>query len=233
MLGKKWLALFAIGIGLALAVSACGGSDNKKDNGVVVSGAGGLPADITPISTPQGVPTPAGPPASDSDIQAIADAFAKVKSFRSTLTAGPANSQQTTTIEMSYPDKVHITIKTATGTQELICANNLIYTKTDKWVKNEKDPTGKAVDCTSYASSIFNTKTIGDGLKASAANISKGGTDTVNGKKCQILQQVNPNGSTADICVADGLPIRIVDKGAGATIIFSDYNANIDIKAPI
>jgi hypothetical protein len=158
-----------------------------------------------------------------------------VKSFRVSITqTGASNS--TTSLEVVQPDQLHLTQKTSQATQELICLNKTVYTNTDgKWTKTDKDPKGNPIDCGALVSSTFNTKAIADGIKqaSDAKQIAKGGTDTVNGKKCQIYTQTNPNGTTADICVADGLLVRVVDKAAGATILFSDYNSNINIKAPI
>jgi len=239
MLGKKWLALLVIGTGLALAAAACGGGGSKKDSGVVVTAGtpgAGLPADFTPISTPQGVPTPIGPAASADELGSIAANFGKAKSFRATLTQ-TSNPTSSTTVELVRPDKVHIAIKNGAVTQEAICVGTSLYSKgTDaKWTKVDKDPNGKAIDCGSGVGAIFPTKSIEDGLKAAAddKSVSKGGMDTVNGKKCQLFSQINGNGTSAEFCVADQNLVRIVDKTGGATIVFSDYNSNIDIKAPI
>jgi len=238
MLGKKTLALLAAGAALALFATACGGS-SKKD-GVSITGAGtpGLPANVTPISTPAGLPTPIGSPAPEADIQSIADNYTKVKSFRVSITQGTGNTQTTLSLEVVQPDKIHLTQKTAQATNELICLDKMLYSKQDnKWTKTDKAPDGKPVDCSQVVSGTFNTKAIAEGIKAAsdAKQIAKGGTETVNGKKCQLYTQTNANGTTADLCVADGLLVRVIDKGSasGATILFSDYNADIPIKAPI
>jgi hypothetical protein len=58
----------------------------------------------------------------------------------------------------------------------------------------------------------------------------------VNGVKCQIYT-VNDTGtgSTMELCVANGLPLRIVDKSSGntITILLTDFDKVSDIKAPI
>src|SRR5581483_4469996 len=89
-------------------------------------------------------------------------------------------------------------------TVELICIGKTSYSNTDgKWSKTDKDPQGNPVDCTQIVNTTFNTKAIADGIKAAsdAKQIAKGGTDTVNGKKCQLYTQTNSNGTTADLCV--------------------------------
>jgi len=239
MLPTKWIALLAAGSALAFFATACGGGSSKS-TGVSITDAGtpgaAAPANFTPISTPAGVPTAVGSPAPESDIQQISDNYAKVKSFRVQISQGTGDKAATTSLEVVQPDQLHITIKSAQLTQENICLGKTLYTNKDgKWTKSDKDQNGTAIDCAQAISATFNTKAIADGIKqaSDAKQIAKGGTDTVNGKKCQLYTQTNPNGTTADICVADGLLLRVVDKTAGATLLFSDYNANIDIKAPI
>jgi outer membrane lipoprotein-sorting protein len=242
MLGKKWIALLAVGSVLALFATACGGSGSKKsDDGLTISSGNGtpgaaLPPGVTPISTPSAPPTPVGSPAPESDIQSIADNYAKVKSFRVSITQTSGTQTGTTNLEIVQPDKLHLTVKTPQGQNELICLDKMLYSFQDgKWTKTDKDPKGNPVDCAAVVSGTYNTKAVADNIKqaSDAKQIAKGGTDTVNGKKCQIYTQTNSNGSTVELCVADGLLSRVVDKTGGATILFSDYNANIDIKAPI
>ena len=57
----------------------------------------------------------------------------------------------------------------------------------------------------------------------------KGGTDTVAGKRCQVYSI-----PTTEICLADDLPLRIVITSGTTktTIVFTSFD-NVDIKAPI
>jgi hypothetical protein len=68
-----------------------------------------------------------------------------------------------------------------------------------------------------------------------AGDAKKGGTETVEGKRCQIYTHTSPGTGTLEYCIADNLIVRVVLQNAGTktTITFTDYNANIEIKAPI
>lgn len=64
---------------------------------------------------------------------------------------------------------------------------------------------------------------------------SKGAEDSVGGKKCTIYTQTLPSGVEFGVCVADGLPLRIINKNpqGSVTLTFSDFDKPLDIKAPI
>jgi hypothetical protein len=65
--------------------------------------------------------------------------------------------------------------------------------------------------------------------------VSKGGTDTVNGTKCDLYTYTDTDSSNkVQVCVADNLPVRVVqsDGESTSTTIF-DFKSNVDIKAPI
>lgn len=55
----------------------------------------------------------------------------------------------------------------------------------------------------------------------------------VNGQECQIYTYTST--TLAEICIAHGLPVRPVedDGNSKTTVIFPDYNSQIDIQAPI
>jgi hypothetical protein len=74
------------------------------------------------------------------------------------------------------------------------------------------------------------------GLRVTADKpFSKGAEDSVGGKKCTIYTQTLPSGVEFGVCVADGLPLRIINKNpqGSVTLTFSDFDKPLGIKAPI
>jgi outer membrane lipoprotein-sorting protein len=234
---------------LSIAAVACGG--DSKGGGLLVSTVAPQGSGQTAGSTPAaggGTATgganvqPTKPAAtassggntggSNSELTTLFSNFSKVKSFKATATTAVSSGggQQTITMEVVTPDKLHFTTSGgSTGALEFISIGNDNYIKLNgTWTKQPGAGSGK----------IFDPKSFNDSIQAASADekaVTKGGTDTVNGKKCQIYTNSTPGGGSTEICVADGLPLRVVTKGTSGTtqVIFSDFNANIDIKAPI
>jgi hypothetical protein len=130
-------------------------------------------------------------------------------------------------MKMEYvaPDKTKMTIPGASlgmpGELEVIMIGNTTYTKLgNQWTKSTD---------AGLAGNLFDPNDI-DSSMGDIAGAKKGDTATVSGKKCQLYTT-----GTTEVCVADKLPLRIVDNSPEGkfTILFSDFNGNFDIKAPI
>jgi outer membrane lipoprotein-sorting protein len=239
MLSKKWLVLIALPIVVSLSL-ACGGGSKTSNEGIKIEQPGGNTGapSLTPGVAPPtlaAVPTIAGSPVSADEVSALAGNFGKVKSFKATISqSGGASASLTGSVEYQQPDKIRVVVGSGATGQEIICVGEAFYFKqgNNPW---QKAPPG-AANCRGNLGPA-DPKALADGINAAAADktLKKGGQDTVAGKRCQIYAQALNNGSTFEMCVADGLPLRIVTKAgtASATIMFSDIDKDFDIKAPI
>jgi hypothetical protein len=238
MLANKWLALLALPL-LATFAIACGGSSGGSDQGIRIEqtdnsggGNGGpIPTPGGAVPTLAAAPTPSGSPVSVDEVASLSTNFGKVKSFKATLsqTGGLQGA-----IEYSAPDKIHVVIGSGATGQEIICIGEVGYYKTgsNAW---QKQP-ANAPPCRGNLGPA-DPAILTEGIKTAAQDktLNKGAQDTVGGKKCQIYSQSLPNGLSFEMCIADGLPLRIVSKDPQKTltILFSDFDKPIDIKAPL
>jgi hypothetical protein len=236
MLANKWIAVIALPL-LAALVLACGGGGKSSDKGIAIeqtnsTGAGGTPGAAPP--TLAAAPTAVGAPASADEVASLSSNFGKVKSYKATIaqTGGQTNIQGN--IEYQSPDKVRVVVGSGATGQEIICIGEALYFKrgSTAW---QKAPPGAAT-CRGQLGPT-DPQELAKGINTAAADktLNKGGQETVAGKKCQIYSQSLPNGSSFEMCVADGLPVRLISKdpAQSVTIIFSDIDKPIDIKAPI
>ena len=159
-----------------------------------------------------------------SEFASFAAAIAKVKTFKATLTTNAGTGPQTESrMEVQMPDRFHIT----TPTLELINIGADSYVKTGtNWVKapgGGGGTLGQIAQLPALATAI------------PASQITKGGTETVNGTRCQLYNQTTGTGTTEYCLASNNLPVRVVIASGTSktTIIFSDYDKPVDIKAPI
>jgi hypothetical protein len=209
---------------LGLALAACGGSSSSKSTPVSTSST---PAPATAIATfgtsaaqTTETKTVGSSSGAEGELTSVYQNILKLKSFRATISTG-GTSAVTGTMEEVLPDKFHLTLP---GGIEVINIGNDSYSKSGAtWTKSTSTAGPRS---TLAAADITNQ------IKAlQTAGVAKGGTDSVNGKTCQIYT----SGDTEYCIDSNKLPLRIVT-GTGtskATIIFTDFNTNIDIKAPI
>lgn len=242
MLARKWLVLFALPLLAGMAIACGSGKSGGSSQGIKIeqtNPSGGV--SLTPGAPPPtlaGVPTPAGPPASADEVASLAGNFGKVKSFKATISqSGGAAAQLQGTIEYSQPDRIRVVIGSGPTAQEIICIGNDFYVKAGNaaWQKVPAAQTGGS-NCRGNLGPA-DPQELAKGINTAAADktLVKGPQETVAGKRCQIYSQSLPNGSNFEMCVADGLPVRIVSKAGvqSVTITFSDIDKAIDIKAPI
>ena len=149
------------------------------------------------------------------------DQFSKVRSFRATIAIEAGGQTQTGTIESVQPDRLHITIL---GLEIISIGADSWMKLGDTWTKQSGTGFGgfQSPDVQGTVKSFT-----GPGIVAS-------GTDTVNGKRCDVFKSPATAGATSEVCIADGLPLRVVTASAQGktTVVFTDYNADIKIEAP-
>ena len=133
------------------------------------------------------------------------------------------------TMEIVLPDKVHMTLKGLVGPEaiEAIAIGTTMYMKLGDagW---QKLPNSTAMG---GLSSITNPETFARELVSPTAVVTRAGTETVHGEPCQVYQ-VQDQGKQQSLCVGkDNLLRRGVSEGL--TIDFYDYDAPIEVSAPI
>jgi hypothetical protein len=152
----------------------------------------------------------------------VVTGYKAVRSYRAKMELEAAGTKQEINIEVVAPDKFRMVIP---GGLEIIMIGNDTYTKI-----------GTAWTKTSGASGLgFDPNSIGTTIDSvQSANATRGATASVNGKTCQIYTYTAA-GASQEMCVADGLPLRVISTSGTSktTITFSDYNASITINAPI
>jgi hypothetical protein len=234
--------LLALPLIAGLALACGGGGKSGSTQGIKIeetAGGGGI--SLTPGAPPPTLAafaTPVGVPASADEVSSLAGNFGKVKSFKATISqSGGAAASLQGTVEYSQPDRIHVTIGSGATAQEIICIGNDFYVKAGNapWQKVPAAQTGGS-NCRGNLGPA-DPQELAKGINTAAADktLIKGGQETVAGKRCQIYAQALPNGANFEMCIADGLPLRIVSKAGqqSVTITFSDIDKNIDIKAPI
>jgi hypothetical protein len=239
MLANRWLVLIALPLLAALTLACGSGGSKSSDKGIAIEQTNSGGVSTTPGAAPPtlaAAATPVGAPASPDEVAGLSNNFGKVKSFRATISQTDPNA--TGTIEYQQPDRIRLTIGSGPTAQEIICVGNDFYLKPSAaapWQKLPSARTGGA-DCRGNLGPA-DPKALAEGINKAAADstLNKGGMETVAGKRCQIYAQSLPNGLSFEMCVADGLPLRIVSRAGSrsSTITFSDIDKPIDIKAPI
>ena len=135
-------------------------------------------------------------------------------------------------MEYEAPNRVHVKAGTGSTSQEILCLGSVFYAKPQgsNWqavpASNScRDNLGPA-DPDAIAASLRIT---------TEKPMTKGAEDNVGGKKCTVYTQTLASGVEVGVCVADGLPLRIVNRNAqgSVTLTFSDFDKPLDIKAPV
>jgi hypothetical protein len=242
MLARKWLLLLVLPLLAGTALACGGGSKNGgSDQGIKIEQTAGGGVSTTPGAPPatlSAAPTIAGPVASAEEVANLAGNFGKVKSFKATISqSGGSSASLQGLIEYSAPDRIHVTIGSGATAQEIICIGDDFYVKqgANPW---QKLPPAQTKDSKCRGNlGPADPQELAKGINTAAADktLVKGAQETVAGKKCQIYAQALPTGANFEMCVADGLPLRIVSKAGpqSVTITFSDIDKAIDIKAPL
>ncbi|HLF76190.1 MAG TPA: hypothetical protein VJB57_01755 [Dehalococcoidia bacterium] len=210
-----WIIAITASIGLVTAI-ACG-SDSKK-----------------PDPTPAAQANPAL-----TEVQAALNNFANLKNFRATFAAQNKSASGTIsavafTYDVVTPDKYQLYTGPTAGITRVVGKETFSYDRAkDEWTLLT-DYSGAAYE--GY-NRLFDAKTMTDISKslAETATVTKGSTDTVEGKTCQLYVITdNKSGNKTDMCVADNLPLRFIYHTGelNTTAVFSNYNTNIAIDRP-
>ena len=203
----------------ALVLTGCSSKKKSSDSGSTAqptqaSGAGA--SQPTAASGSSNSNTGGGSSVSSSELATIVGNFLKAKSFSMTLQDSKGAAQGT--FDYVAPDKYHYSLA---GTELIAIGKDSYVKQGGTWIKLPA--------AAGAAASPFNADTLKTQLdQVSKAKATKNGSDTVNGVKCDIYNVTDTDGTTTEVCVANGLPIRIKD---GTTIIvISNYDKVPDIK---
>jgi len=235
MLTKKSLPA-ALCAALVLLLAACSsGSDDEapSDNGSSGTSGGSTPVAQPTTAAPGAQPTPqaTGGSTGGGEFGPIANAVSALRSFRAQVTTEAGGSKLDVQLEWVAPNRQHITLNGASlgipGNVEMITIGSDVYTKLGPSWTRQSLPGGGGFDPNTLNQMVEAVKNLGNSAV-------KGATATVNGKSCQIYT-ARSGTATNEFCIADNLPLRIVSESAGTkmTIVFADYNANININPPI
>ncbi len=224
-MSRKSILILALAPVLLALTVACGGDKKKTtDSNTPSAQATSAPQGT---SRPQAT-TPSGSTGGADEAKKVTEAFGKVRSYRAKMTIEAQGQKQEGTYEFVAPDRLHITMTIpGAGSIETISIGNDSYTKIgNSWTKSPGAGFGASFDPKQVQSGVNDLSTAG---------ATKSGSDTVEGKKCDVWT-LKTAASEVQYCItSDSLPLRVVSSAAGSkvTIIFTDYNANIEIKAPI
>ena len=197
----------------ALVLSACGGKKKSEGTSAAPTQASGS-ATQAPSSSNSG----GGSNASTDELKALVANFLKAKSYR--MVIQDSSSSEQGTFEYVAPDKFHIS---AQGFEIISIGKDTYVKQGTTWTK---------LPSAQNATPLFDADTVKKELDSlDTTKFTKGGSDTVNGTKCQLYTVTETDGTQTELCVANGLPIRI--KSSGTIILISDYDKVGDIKAPI
>jgi hypothetical protein len=184
------------------------------------------PAASQPSTNSQPSGNTGGQAANPNELAAVVAKLTTQRSWRAQVTIETSGQPaQQANLEYVAPNRYHFTINAAgLGSLELISIGSDSYTKLGTtWMKQSGGGLGQLFDVESITDAVSNL----DGY-------TKGGTANVNGKNCQLYSRTVA-AETEEICVADDLPVRFVNQSGTekVTVVFSDFNANITINAPI
>ncbi len=236
---NKRVILAAIGaplLGLLVACSSGGSKNNTTSNSVVgtastvaPTGASAQGATASTGSSGSTAPKPTAASTGSSAngntalLVTVLTNFANSKSW-SAVIKDSADPTSNGTFQYVAPDKFHVTL----SDYEIISIGSDTYIKqSGTWIK---------VPATGASGPLFDTSSLQDTISAAQnSSVTKGGTDTVNGTKCQIYTYTDTaSNNKVEVCVADNLPVRVVqDDGESVSTTTFDFKSSIDIKAPI
>jgi hypothetical protein len=166
----------------------------------------------------------------------VADAWAKVKSYKITMNVYDGDTTTASligTIETTLPDATHTTFNVSGQTIETINVGGKSYIKIgDTWQESPAIDSGIAspVSGGDIVGAITTPTSPGD-------TIAKKGAETLDGVATDVYENKTSDGTTVTIWIGqkDHLPRKSVvqDATSRTEIIFSDYNSDFGIKAPI
>jgi hypothetical protein len=216
---RQRLLIFVAGAALTFGV-ACGGGDGGQTSTPETRATEPAAATQPPAAT-----QPSGATGGQADLLRVADSFSGVRSFRALITVESDGEKEEGRIEVVLPDRFRLEMG---GVQMISIGNDFWINVGGTWMKQAGAGFGASIG--------FTPAEMRAGIAALATlpNVTRGGTDTVGGRRCQIYR-VTEDDETTEICVDDSnLPLRVVSTSDGekSTVIFTDFNANISIQPP-
>ena len=191
-------------------------------------------ATAAPQATPQPVATqsPAATPTPDplAELDAAIRAASSIRSFKAEIIIEePGQARQTGSISYVQPDRMLMTFINSGQQIELIVIGTDAYIKfAGSWSKLPAGTSNQPFDFSEFNSWL--------NAFGSSIGAVKGGTDAAAGKTCQIYTVTSTQTrDTVEYCIADNRFVRVVARSGGSatTLVFTEYNANLDIRAPI
>jgi hypothetical protein len=199
---------------LILAVLACGGSNRAATS----TGGTSIPTAIS----------------SAGEQATMAQAAASLRSYRATLTIEllPSLAIERGSFETILPDRSHfaLTVLGPPFMNEMIIIGSNRYAKIgETWMK--LPPGGGLPRVLTTTGGLNQLEAFRKA--AEAGSLDGSGSDSVDGKKCQIYSH-SIETNRFEYCVADNLPLRMKVMGTNAniTFLFAEYNQVQEIKAP-
>ncbi len=178
-------------------------------------------------------PAAGGAQVDEGDVRKVGDALQALNSFSM---HGQLKEDDGSMVEWKMefvkPDRQHTQITTGGQTIESITIGTADYVKLGPaWMKS-----AIGSDQGNQVLPISNPDDLAQSFKESSANgdkMVKGPTDSVDGAQCQEWMITSSDGEQTSACIGlnDNLPRRF--KTPGGDLFFSDFNAPLNIEAPI
>jgi hypothetical protein len=191
--------------------------------------SGGRVVEGTPAARATSAPRGSGQSAAEAglDVPGMVAAFADVRSFRAEMTSGEGDEELNGSMEAVLPDRFHITLEGDAGQEDF----DMISIGDDTYLRSEggweKLPIGEG--SVGFSQTTFNELT--DQLSDPGTTVTRGATATVRGEACQEWDVV-VEGEQKTLCVGDDNLVHRMNEN-GLTVEVFDYNADIEIVAPI
>jgi hypothetical protein len=231
---------------LLLAAACSSGGDDDDSSGpagsstaapIATRAAGGNTGGSTP--TGGGASTTPAAGGAAGELAGVFNAYSQVRSYRARMELEvPGAPKQEGTMEVVLPDRYKITLSSgvpSAGNIEMIMIGSDLYMKAGPTPWQKLASTGTVPGAPDFRSMTANLQSSSLDQAVRSGGATKGGTANVSGKTCQ-LYTFSAAGGSQEMCVADNLPLRIVSTATGGiktTMTFSDFNASIQISAPI
>lgn len=227
---KTLLGFMAASIAaVAIACGGGGGGGGGSRDTSASPTAPSAPAATQPATgaatQPAGQATqPAGQQQAASDLARLGQALSQVRSFRAQIIIEEGGSREEMRMEVVMPDRFRMDLG---GIQMISIGNDSWMNFGGGWVRQPG----------AGSSAPFSPAEIQAAFRdlATSSTVTRGSTTTVNGVRCQVLNVREADGTETEVCVADnGLPVRFVttERSTKTTVLFSDFNANINIQPP-
>jgi hypothetical protein len=217
----------AVALLLTAFAAGCGGDDTPSSSSdstpTATTSGSSSPVAASPVATS---PAATGTAPAGGGFGAVRQAFSQVRSYRAMITSSGGAPLQMT-VEVQVPDRYRATISAGPTPIEVIGVGNQTYVKLG--------PIWQAAPASSLpvspATLLGQTE-----FFLSSPQVTQGGTSSAGGASCQIYTVTPTATQSAEMCISsDNLPrqLKYTDAAISVTVVYSDYNTNLNIQAPI